>query len=256
MSTALALQPIQRLPDSARSFVSAASWFLESKTEPRKVQEMAQRRSEDFLRMNAGLLRDFGVRGQVGTSQGALGLWFELHDAVLSAPKGQVQWGQYVTQHIARGQWLQVPCRCPDLLPDTKLGSALHWTVLRHQGALRSQLGRHEVVHQLLQKCESMLSLLRSFAPVRPAPGWQPQAGSAMADVFRKGLEAIYWTVDERGLGGTSDLAGLPWRMDMAPFFEAWVEAIAEHAARQKGATLTTGRRQETMVRLHWQPAK
>jgi len=217
---------------------------------------MAQRRSEDFLRMNAGLLRDFGVRGQVGTSQGALGLWFELHDAVLSAPKGQVQWGQYVTQHIARGQWLQVPCRCPDLLPDTKLGSALHWTVLRHQGALRSQLGRHEVVHQLLQKCESMLSLLRSFAPVRPAPGWQPQAGSAMADVFRKGLEAIYWTVDERGLGGTSDLAGLPWRMDMAPFFEAWVEAIAEHAARQKGATLTTGRRQETMVRLHWQPAK
>lgn len=339
----MAPQPVQRLPDSARSFVSAAAWFLDAKTEPRKVQEMAQRRSEDFLRMNGGLLRDFGVRGQVGTSQGALGLWletdthigampllspatakpelglvleprfswrsagdmlsgtgfrvtpeilpiqrmvaqsdrmippwvlsatvlmriaavlkqfnrrFELHDAVLTAPKGQVRWGQYVTEHIARGQWLQVPCRFPDLLPDAKLGSALHWTVLRHQGALRSQLGRHEVVHQLLQRCESMLTLLRGFAPVRPAPGWQPHGNAMLLDVFRKGLEAIHWTLDERGLGGTSDLAGLPWRMDMAPFFEAWVEAIAEQAARKKGATLTTGRRQETTVRLHWQPVK
>jgi 5-methylcytosine-specific restriction endonuclease McrBC regulatory subunit McrC len=44
--------------------------------------------------------------------------------------------------------------------------------------------------------------------------------------------------------------------MDMAPFFEAWVEAIADQAARQHGATLTTGRREETTVRLNWQPAK
>ncbi len=41
-----------------------------------------------------------------------------------------------------------------------------------------------------------------------------------------------------------------------ATFFEAWVEAIAEQAARQHRATLMTGRRHETTVRLHWQPAK
>lgn len=335
--------PVRRLPDSARTFVSAASWFLDAKTERQKVQEISHRRSEDFLRMNGGLLRDFGVRGQVGTAHGEIGLWFETgthigalpllspatakadlglvleprftwrsagdmlsgtgfrvtpeilpitrmvaqsdrmippwvlsatvlmriaavlkqfirrfesHEDVLQAPKGQVQWGRYVSEHIAHGQWLQVPCRFPDLLPDAKLGAALHWTVLQHQGALRGQLGRHEVVHQLLKRCEIMLTQLRSFAPMRPAPGWQPQASSAMADVFHKGLEAIQWTLDERGLGGTSDLAGLPWRMDMAPFFEAWVEAIADHAAQKFGATLTTGRRQETTVRLNWQPAR
>jgi hypothetical protein len=316
---------------------------MDAKTDKKKIQELSQRRSEDFLHMNHGLLRDFGVMGQVGTSNGDIGLWletdthigampllspatakpdlglvleprfnwrstgdmlagtgfrvtpeilpiqrmvaqsdrmipawvlsatvlkriaavlkqftrrFEHHEEVLSAPKGQVQWGRYVTEHIAHGQWLQVPCRFPELLPDARLGGALHWTVLRHQGALRTQLGRHEVVHQLLQRCETMLTALRSFTPMRPVPSWQPQAGLAMADVFRRGLEAIHWTVDERGLGGTSDLAGLPWRMDMAPFFEAWVEAIADHAACRYGATLTTGRRQETMVRLHWQPAK
>jgi hypothetical protein len=343
MTNALAQQPVRRLPDSARTFVAAASWFIDAKTDKKKIQELSQQRSEDFLRMNHGLLRDFGVRGQVGSAHGAVGLWletdthigampllspatarpdlglvleprftwrsagdmlsgtgfrvtpeilpiqrmvvqsdrmipawvlsatvlmriaavlkqfnrrFEHHDEVLSAPKGQVQWDRYVTAHMAHGQWLQVPCRFPDLLLDAKLGGALHWTVLCHQGALRTQLGRHAVVHQLLQRCETMLIVLRSFAPVRPTPGWQPQASSAMAEVFRRGLEAIHWTVDERGLGGTSDLAGLPWRMDMAPFFEAWVEAIADQAARMHGATLTTGRRQETTVRLHWQPAK
>ncbi|MDD5480262.1 hypothetical protein [Rhodoferax sp.] len=343
MASAGLIQPVRRLPDSARSFVPAAAWFLDAKTEPRKVQELSQRRSEDFLRMNGGLLRDFGVHGQVGTSQGAMGVWldtdthigalpllspatakpdlglvieprfswrsagdmlsgtgfritpeilpisrmvaqsdrlippwvlsatvlmriaavvkqlnrrFEFQDDVLPAPKGQVQWARYVTAHVARGQWLQVPCRFPDLLPDAKLGAALHWTVLCHQGALRGQLGRHEVVRQLLQRCDSLLTVLRQFAPLRPAPGWHVPSGTAQAEVFRKGLEAIEWTADERGLGGTSDLAGLPWRMDMASFFEAWVEAIAEHAARQTGATLSTGRRQETTVRLHWQPAR
>ena len=343
MAKVLAQQPIRRLPDSARSFIAAASWLMDAKTDKRRGQELAQRRSEDFLRMNHGLLRDFGVHGHVGTAHGDIGLWletdthigampllspatakpdlglvleprftwrsagdmlagtgfrvtpeilpiqrmvaqsdrlipawvlsatvltriadllkqsqrrFEQHDALLTAPKGQVQWGRYASGSIARGEWLSVPCRFPDLLPDAKLGGALHWTVLRHQDVLRSQLGRHEVVYQLLQRCDAMLPALRGFAPLRPAPGWQPLAGAAMADVFRRGLEAIHWTVDERGLGGTSDLAGLPWRMDMAPFFEAWVEAIAEQAARQHGATLTTGRRQETTVRLHWQPAK
>ena len=343
MAKTLAPQPIRRMPDSGRSFIPATAWFMDAKTDKKRVQELSQRRSEDFLRMNHGLLSDFGVRGQVGTSNGDIGLWletdthigampllspatakpdlglvleprftwrsagdmlagtgfritpeilpiqrmvaqsdrmipawvlsatvlmriaavlqqthrrFEQHEDLLAAPKGQVQWARYLTGSIAHGQWLSVPCRFPDLLPDAKLGGALHWTVLRHQDALRTQLGRHEVVHQLLQRCEAMLPILRGFAPLRPAPGWQPLAGPALAEVFRRGLEAIHWTVDERGLGGTSDLAGLPWRMDMAPFFEAWVEAIAEQAARQHGAALTTGRRQETTVRLHWQPAK
>ncbi len=343
MAKVPAHQPIRRLPDSARSFVAAASWLIDAKTDKRRVQELAQRRSEDFLRMNHGLLRDFGVRGQVGTAHGDIGLWletdthigampllspatakpdlglvleprftwrstgdmlagtgfrvtpeilpirrmvaqsdrlipawvlsatvlmriaevlkqtrrrFEHSEEILTAPKGQVQWARYVSGFVARGEWLSVPCRFPDLRPDTKLGGALHWTILRHQDALRAQLGRHEVVYQLLQHCDAMLPALRGFAPVRPAPGWQPPAAGAMAEVFRRGLEAIHWTLDERGLGGTSDLAGLPWRMDMATFFEAWVEAIAEQAARRHGATLTSGRRQETTVRLHWQPVK
>jgi len=50
---------------------------MDAKTDKKKVQELSQRRSEDFLRMNHGLLRDFGVRGQVGASNGDIGLWLE-----------------------------------------------------------------------------------------------------------------------------------------------------------------------------------
>jgi len=91
---------------------------------------------------------------------------------------------------------------------------------------------------------------------MQPKTGWQPTNSNTSTDVFRKGLEAIHWTVDERGLGGTSDLAGLPWRMDMATFFEAWIESIAETTAKRLQAKLTAGRRHETLVRLHWQPQR
>src|SRR5690242_13836324 len=42
--------------------------------------------------------------------------------------------------------------------------------------------------------------------------------------------------------------------MDMEAFFEAWVEAIADHVSRRVGAQLRTGRRDQTRVPLDWHP--
>ena len=324
-------------------FVSASDWLLEPGVDKRKAGDLAQRRSENFLEMNRGVLNDFGIRGQLGGLRGNIGLWletdtrigalpllspssakpelglvieprfswssagdmlvgtgfritpdilplprmvpnsdrqipswvlsatvlmriealikqssrrFEINEAILSAPKGQVNWARYATNHWAQGQCLSIPCRFPDLLEDTKLRGVMHWTVLRHQDALRTQRGRHSAVQHLLQRCEALLTHLRPFAPRQPETGWRPTNRTLNSDVFRKGLEAIHWTVDERGLGGTSDLAGLPWRMDMATFFEAWIESIAETTAKRFQAKLTAGRRHETLVRLNWQPQR
>jgi McrBC 5-methylcytosine restriction system component len=312
------LNPVRRIKDSARTFISGTEWLLEPGIDKRKAPEIAQRRSESFLDMNRGILGDFGVRGQVGGQRGDVGVWlesdtrvgalpllspasakpelglvveprfawssagdmlvgtgfritpeilplprmvpnsdrqipswvlsatvlsrieallkqssrrFEMNEAVLSAPKGQVNWTDYATKHFSRGQCLSLPCRFPDLLVDAQLYGAMHWTVLRHQDALRTQLGRHKAVLHLLKLCDN-----RS------------------GEVFKRGLEAMNWTVDERGLGGTSDLAGLPWRMDMAIFFEAWIESIADATAKRYQAKLTSGRRHETTVRLKWSP--
>ena len=343
MAQGLSTNPVRRIQDSARVFVSATEWLLEPGVDKRKAPELAQRRSENFLDMNRGILSDFGVHGQLGGVRGDIGLWlesdtrigalpllspssakpelglvveprfswssagdmlvgtgfritpeilplprmvpnsdrqipswvlsatvlmrieallkqssrrFEMNETILNAPKGQVNWSRYATNHWAQGQFLTIPCRFPDLLADVKLHGAMHWTVLRHQDALRTQRGRHIAVLHLLQRCEALLIQLRAYAATQPKTGWQPTNSNALTDVFRKGLEAIHWTVDERGLGGTSDLAGLPWRMDMATFFESWIESIAESTAKRFQAKLTTGRLHETAVRLHWKPQR
>lgn len=72
--------------------------------------------------------------------------------------------------------------------------------------------------------------------------------------VFSEGLQAIEWTVEERGLAGLSELSGLSWQMDMETFFEAWVETLAEQLARTVGGRLRSGRRSQTRVALEWTP--
>jgi hypothetical protein len=343
VAQALTVNPVRRIQDSGRFFVSAADWLIEPGADKRNAISLAQRRSESFLEINRGILSDFGVIGQMGGMGGDIGLWletdtrvgalpllsptstkpdlglvveprfswssagdmlvgtgfritpeilplprmvpnsdrqipswvlsatvlmrieallkqsprrFEMNEEILSAPKGRVNWGRYAINHWGQGQCLSVPCRFPDLLEDVQLRGVMHWTVLRHQDALRTQRGRHIAVSHLLQRCNALLMQLQTYPPTRPKTGWQPINSNSSSDVFRRGLEAINWTVDERGLGGTSDLAGLPWRMDMATFFEGWIESIAEFTAIRFQAKLTAGRRNETLVRLHWEPQR
>ena len=51
-----------------------------------------------------------------------------------------------------------------------------------------------------------------------------------------------------------SDLQGLPWAMSMEQFFEAWVETLMSHVARQIGAIMRSGRERQTIVPLNWDP--
>ncbi len=182
---------------------------------------------------------------------------FVLAECDLRAPRGRVDWTRYAAQRFAHGRALDVPCTFPDLRDDERLRDAIAWVVRRHRDALLAQSAAGAVVRQLLAVCDVLLSRLRGAVARAPdATARRSWAQRTMApQVFREGLQAIEWTVDERGLAGITDLAGLPWRMDMEQFFEAWVEAIAETAARATGASLRVGRRDETRVPLDWTPA-
>lgn len=181
---------------------------------------------------------------------------FVIGSADLPAPRGQVEWERYATAQFAYGRALEVPCRFPDLRDDEELRAAIHWVVRRHRDALLGQASAGLVVRRLLAICDVLLARLSGTQPRMPlAPmrrTWSSR--SVVPRVFREGLQAIDWTVDERGLAGLSDLSGLAWRLDMEVFFEAWVEAIAEEAARRVGARCRSGRRQETRVPLDWSP--
>jgi len=181
---------------------------------------------------------------------------FIVTSADLRAPRGQVDWHRYASTRFAVGRPLDVPCTYPDLRDDERLLSAMHWVVRRHRDALRGQTSAGLVVRRLLEMCEFLLARLSGTTPRMPDSGarktWFGRTISAR--VFREGVQAIDWTVEERGLAGLSDLAGLAWRMDMEVFFEAWVEAIAESVARRAGATLRAGRLQQTRVPVDWDP--
>lgn len=181
---------------------------------------------------------------------------FTIVEADLQAPRGQVEWTKYATTRLPHGRLLDVPCRYPDLRDDEDLRSAIHWVVRRHRDALLGQVAAGLVVRRLLAICDALLARLAgtpAHMPVnRSRHGWSRRPFSTR--VFKEGLQAIDWTVDERGLAGLSELAGLAWRMDMEVFFEAWVEAIAEEVARKHGARLRVGRRDETRVPLDWRP--
>lgn len=173
------------------------------------------------------------------------------------APRGAVNWQEYATNRLPRGRALSVPCRYPDLRDDEELRSAIHWTVRRQREALLAAPAGGRVVRELVALCEQLIAKLAGTPPKPPTlrlrQSWQRQPAKPRS--FLEGIDAIDWTLDERGLAGLSDLAGLSWRLDMEVFFEAWVETIAAWAAARVGAQLRSGRTDQTRVPLDWRPS-
>jgi hypothetical protein len=71
---------------------------------------------------------------------------------------------------------------------------------------------------------------------------------------FSDGVQAIEWTIEERGLAGLSDLGGIPWTMPMEQFFEAWTEVVFRAVAQRTGAAVRCARMLETTVPISWEP--
>lgn len=172
------------------------------------------------------------------------------------APKGTVRWKAYAAQYLSRGQPNSVPCRFPDLRGDEELLSAIRHSLQLQKAALVSQRTAGVVVQKLLELCEELLVKVESTPPRPPSEqvlaAWHRRPLSTRP--FIEGLEAIEWTIEERGLAGLSDLSGLPWRLEMEHFFEAWVEGIVEQLARLTGGTVRSGRREQTRTHLAWNP--
>lgn len=172
------------------------------------------------------------------------------------APRGAVDWQRYALTKVTSARMLEVPCRFPDLRDDEELRSAIHWTVRRQRDALLAAPAAGRVVNELVRLAERLIARLAGSPPkpptLRARQAWRnhPFGGR----VFAEGIDAIDWTLDERGLAGLSDLAGLAWRLDMEVFFEAWVESIAAWVGRRVGATVRSARAEQTRVALDWSP--
>lgn len=181
---------------------------------------------------------------------------FEITEEDRSAPKGSVNWTSYATKQIPRGGFLTVPCRFPDLRDDRRLKSAIRFTLQKQLAGLEGQRTSGVFVLKLIELCAGLLDRVRDVPASEPGPRelefWL--RGSLKTDTFRDGIQAVEWTVEDRGLAGLSDLSGLPWAMSMEQFFEAWTETVLVDVARRIGGVLRTGRQRQTVAPLSWDP--
>ncbi|HHX97028.1 MAG TPA: hypothetical protein GX687_06195 [Clostridia bacterium] len=181
---------------------------------------------------------------------------FEYTKADLNAPRGQVDWTNYATTKLPQCGFLNVPCRFPDLRDDRDLKAAIHYTLRKQLAGLESQQGADLVVLHLIRICQNLLEKVRDVPSRRPNPtilhSWLYKKLETTA--FREGIQAVGWSIDDRGLAGLGDLQGLPWILSMELFFEAWVETVINRIAARIGGIVKSGRQRQTITPLSWSP--
>jgi hypothetical protein len=181
---------------------------------------------------------------------------FSYTEADLAAPKGNVNWNLYANRRIPYVKFLDIPCKFPDLKENDELKSGIHYTLRIILSSLQSQRTAGIFVLQLIELCQSLLSRVNNSTPRQPS-GLTFQHWNNLpvrTDAFREGLQALEWTIEDRGLAGIANLQGLPWIMPMEVFFEAWVETFALQIIRHIGGQIKTGRRKETITPISWDP--
>jgi hypothetical protein len=181
---------------------------------------------------------------------------FNFTESDLVAPKGTVNWNLYANCRIPAAKFLDIPCKYPDLKDNDELKSGIHFTLKLILSSLQSQRTAGIFVLQLIEICENLISRVNKVIP-KQISGLTLQHWNNLpirTEAFREGLQAIEWTVEDRGLAGMANLQGLPWIMPMEIFFEAWVETVASQIIRQIGGQIKTGRKRETITPISWDP--
>lgn len=181
---------------------------------------------------------------------------FEITQEDRTTPRGQVDWACYATTRLSRANVLSIPCSFPDLRDDRKLKGAVRFTVEKQIRSLETQKEHGAFVHRLLEFGRQVWRRVQNVPVHIPSRGtldaWMQRP--LRAQHFVDGVQGISWTVEDRGLAGLSDLEGIPWRMPMDEFFEAWVETVLTEVTKRTGGRMKVGRKRETVHAVNWQP--
>jgi len=173
----------------------------------------------------------------------------------LKRPRGRILWAEYTSEQMLRGKWDTLPCRYSDLATDPKLRRSVRWGLERVRADLMSVGGRDILAMHLAHESMRLLASI-SEPPLFPA---RQELESSLGrkdfliDVaIARGLEALGWLVDERGLGGGRELHGLAWTLKLDQLWELCVAAHVSGLARHTGGQLYLGHKGQTVFPLQW----
>lgn len=139
-------------------------------------------------------------------------------ETLLRRPRGRILWDRYLAESLLHGRWDRLPCRFPDLDADPKLRREVRWTVERLHRDLATVGGTNPVAAALAALASRLLEELADVMPLLPRRQGlrqDPGAGRLFDEAVRRGVEAMAWVVEERGLGGGRELDGLAWTLPL-----------------------------------------
>ena len=180
---------------------------------------------------------------------------YRTEERVLQKPRGQIVWSRYVSESLVRGRWTHLPCRFPDLGLDPVLRRMIRWALQRVRQDLVAVGGTDPVARALVADTDTLLEEVRDVMPLTPSRSQLERlaAGDRLTEMsLRRGLEALGWIVDERGLGGGREMDGLAWAAPLDELWERYVEAEFRREASLEGGVVRVGRSRETTVPLNW----
>lgn len=180
---------------------------------------------------------------------------YHTEERVLQKPRGQIVWNRYVAESLSRGRWAHLPCRFPDLSIDPVLRRMVRWALERVRHDLAAVGGGDIVARVLVALADTLLDRVRDALPLVPSRSQLQRfaSGDRLTEAsLRRGLEALGWIADERGLGGGREMDGLAWAAPLDSLWESYVEAAMRREASLQGGVVRVGRASETLVPLDW----
>jgi len=178
----------------------------------------------------------------------------EAHET-LTKPRGKIVWKEYLSGPLLAGMWHQLPCTFPELSNDPQLRSMVKWCLQRLRRDLLETGGKDKTAITLAMVAEKLIELLRDVNPRVPRKAEiEQRVGNSRLEpeAILRGVEAMGWIVDERGLGGGRELDGLAWHLPLAELWESFVETIVRREAALVGAEVRCGRKSETVFPIRW----
>ena len=176
-------------------------------------------------------------------------------EQTLLAPRGRIVWTRYIAESLTRGRPDRVPCRFPDLGTDPLLRGMVRWALERVRTDLNGVGGADLIARLLVAAAEDLLHGLLDAPAVTPSRAHRDRLGRGdrlLEASLHRGLEALGWVADERGLGGGREMDGLAWSTPLDVLWERYVESSIRRDAALEGGTVRVGRSRETLVPLQW----
>ncbi|MBI2916944.1 MAG: hypothetical protein HYY01_03035 [Chloroflexi bacterium] len=171
-------------------------------------------------------------------------------------PRGRVIWPEYLGRSFVRGAWHHVPCQFPDLATDPLLRRHIRWTLERIRRDLLAVGGTDHFALGLaalaIRLIDTFLADVAPLVPGRDQLEGRLAGGQITAEVVRRGIEAIAWVVDERGLGGGCEREGLAWVLPLDRLWESHVESVCRREAGNTGGDVRVGRLGQTVFPIEW----